>query len=410
MAVRHGYGKIAGTDALVFAYDTGDIVNSFKGKPGTNILKFINQQYSNTDETYFKLTNGVHDVYIPTLGTRTVKYVDIWNDYSNGSGRCCLSLFSYGTGITAVQPSTTYMYQVVYKTDTGYSHPNYMYRYEYGASGYIKEGGLHSTSRRTALGDGWYHGWGSFTTDANTTYINTYLFHYEYATQNKVQVAAVSLTEGTEIIPPKQFIGFEQTRSATQGLLDLTGNSSVDLSNVNSYDSQGIIFDGTDDKITMGTNSAWNFGTGNFSIEVVFNMEYNTTYNHFLTFGDQYTFSLKQNRNNSDTNIYAYAGTNGPSTYSDITALATPGNWNHLVFVRDVNNAKMYLNGVYKGVKTGWSGASINGASNTMSIGNGWASEYSKGVQPVTKLYNRALTATEIEANFNHYKTRFNIA
>ena len=37
MAVRHGYGKIAGTDALVFAYDTGDTRNSYKGEPTTNM-------------------------------------------------------------------------------------------------------------------------------------------------------------------------------------------------------------------------------------------------------------------------------------------------------------------------------------------------------------------------------------
>ena len=36
MAVRHGYGKIAGADALVFAYDTGDTRNSYKGEPTTN--------------------------------------------------------------------------------------------------------------------------------------------------------------------------------------------------------------------------------------------------------------------------------------------------------------------------------------------------------------------------------------
>ena len=38
MAVRHGYGKIAGTDALVFAYDTGDARNSYKGEPTTNLV------------------------------------------------------------------------------------------------------------------------------------------------------------------------------------------------------------------------------------------------------------------------------------------------------------------------------------------------------------------------------------
>ena len=43
MAVRHGYGKIEGTDALVFAYDTGDIVNSYKGEPTENI--FLNPTF-----------------------------------------------------------------------------------------------------------------------------------------------------------------------------------------------------------------------------------------------------------------------------------------------------------------------------------------------------------------------------
>ena len=37
MAVRHGYGKIAGADALVFAYDTGDTRNSYKGEPTVNL-------------------------------------------------------------------------------------------------------------------------------------------------------------------------------------------------------------------------------------------------------------------------------------------------------------------------------------------------------------------------------------
>ena len=37
MAVRHGYGKVAGADALVFAYDTGDNRNSYRGEPTTNL-------------------------------------------------------------------------------------------------------------------------------------------------------------------------------------------------------------------------------------------------------------------------------------------------------------------------------------------------------------------------------------
>jgi hypothetical protein len=218
-----------GEDNLVFGYDSGDTHNSFEGKPATNHLTLTNQQYTPVVEDHFILANGSHVVDVPQMGRRTVKYVDVWNDYNNGSGRCCLSLFTYGTGITTITGNTTYAYQIVYKTDTGYSHTNYMYRYEYGASGYIREGGLHSTGRRTHLGDGWYHAWGTVTLHPDTTYINTFLFHYEYATQNRVQVAGVMFTEGTEIIPPSQFLDLGETRSATQGLKDLTGNSRIDL-------------------------------------------------------------------------------------------------------------------------------------------------------------------------------------
>ncbi len=45
MAVRQGYGKVAGTDALVFAYDTGDTRNSYKGESTTN--QFTNPDFSN---------------------------------------------------------------------------------------------------------------------------------------------------------------------------------------------------------------------------------------------------------------------------------------------------------------------------------------------------------------------------
>jgi hypothetical protein len=38
MAVQQGYGKMAGANSLVFAYDITDTKNSFKGEPTENMI------------------------------------------------------------------------------------------------------------------------------------------------------------------------------------------------------------------------------------------------------------------------------------------------------------------------------------------------------------------------------------
>ena len=395
-----------GEENLVFGYDLGDIDNSFKGKPATNYLTRITQQYSDYDLTYFKITNGSHVVDVPQLGRRTVKYVNVWNDYNNGSGNCCLSLFTFGTGIDNVSGNTTYTYQIIYKTDTGYSHPNYMYRYEYGASGYIREGGLHSTGRRTHLGDGWYHAWGTVTLHPDTTYINTYLFHYEYATKNRVQVAAVMFTEGTEIIPPSQFLEVEETRSATQGLIDLTGNYSLDLSNV-SFDSNAqMTFDGTDDVLPIGSSQ-------NFRSQSPFTFEIWTYVTSLDAGGCMFMY---QQNNGTYGGFEFWSNASGaiilnsnPTTnlVSTAAGVFTTNSWKHIVCTVDGSTASIYVDGVFDASNATGYPDNVNGI---IEIGD-WASPGYRvnGEIPVTKIYNRALTASEIKANYNAIKGRFNI-
>jgi hypothetical protein len=420
--------KVFGQDNLVFAYDTGDIKNSFRGKPVTNILKSISQQYGESNTSLFKVKNGTHTVNIPGLGQYTAKYVDIYNDYNGGSGNCCLSLFSYGTGIN-LSGGVTYMYQIIYKTDTGYSHPNYMYRYEYGASGYITEAGVHSTGRRTALGDGWYHAWGSFTTNANTTYINTYLFHYEYGTQNRVQVAAAMLTEGSEVIPPKQFLGFEQTRSVTEGLVDMMGNGTINLTNASYNANANISFDGTNDYISLGSSLS-SINTTTLSIEFVFKCtdsdgSYNPIFswhtaqnnNGYISLGN-FTGtwpneSISIYMRNSNTDYLSFAYTNGHSFYQD-------SQYHHAVFILKTNSYKIYVDGVEKTLNGTFRNGSMSTTmltnmfnletSPTAEIGVGSSfSEYFKGEIPILKIYNAELGANQIASNYNSLKKRFNM-
>ena len=243
-------------DGLVFGYDTHNYSRFYNGPATTNHLLSLNTSFSNTVNSNGKAVAGSEEVNIPTIGKRTVKYVEYYNNYNNpGSLGCCPNLFYYhGGGVVPLVGSQSYTYSIVYKHTGDYTHPNFMYRYRYKEdSTYIGEGGLHSTARRTHLGDGWYHAWGSWVTDPGASYGRFYSFLYNYGTTvHRYYVAAISLVKnnsGSEhlIISPNLLLEPNTSISSSNSILDLTKTTNIDVSNV-SFDSTGQpTFDGTDD-------------------------------------------------------------------------------------------------------------------------------------------------------------------
>jgi hypothetical protein len=334
-------------------------------------------------------------------GSILVNYCNFFNDYPGGSGACCPSVFYFGN--FSVSPNTVYTYQIVYKTPDGYANGNYMYHYEYGPGGYVTEYGLWDSNRTQDLGNGWVHAWGTFTSNANTNYFQTYLFHYQY-TQTKIQVARISLTLGDTIIPPRQLLAPTVTRSNTQGLVDLTGNCSLDLSNVTFNTNGNITFDGTNDYINIPSSNV--FDTQTVTVEVVVK-PYATSQNGFWfekgAVNTQYSLFME------GSNIVwrtAFGGTYDSLYFgsSNMTANA----WNYVVGTYTAGDKRVYLN------STLMNNSSLNVTLNT-NQGNQYIGSYNSngyfynGEIAVVKVYNRALSAGEIKQNYNHYKTRFNI-
>jgi hypothetical protein len=258
------------SNGLVLCYDAANI-KSFRGLGGTNILSVISNAYSDTTQTGFRAFGGSETVNIPALGQVPAKFVYIYNDYAT-SGACCPNIFLYFNNSTScpVSPSTTYTYALIYKTLTGYTHPNYMYRYEYNSSQtFLTEAGIHSTSNRYSLGDGWWYAWGQFTTQSTAAYIRPYSFHYEYATKNTVYIAGASITAGTYVYPPQHLIQVATTRGSTVstggGVIDVSRNGSdAELINTPSFNSGSLgsfSFNGTNQIIISPENSALNTQT-----------------------------------------------------------------------------------------------------------------------------------------------------
>ena len=403
MAVANGYGKTV-TSGSVFMYDTGDDINSFKGQPKTNLLTTISK-YGINDGTYFKSNSGTETKFVSNVGVREVHYVNIFNDYYGGSNSCCPAPMHFGD--FTISPSTTYTYQIIYRTSTGYAHPNYMYHYEYNYGTYVTEYGLWDSSREVDLGDGWKHAWGTFTSNASANRFITYLFHYEYGVWNKIEVAGVMLTQGSNIIPPRQFIPIATTRSATQSLLPLVGNSTIDLSNMSFDANAQMTFDGTDDGIII-SDSQYNRTNGQpLTVEVV--MKAGRTSGQYqdiiVNRSDwEYNWMLYQHANDGSIQLHGadqYKSTYIPPTnqYIHVVATVTAGQ----VYT-------LYVNGVVQQTITGYSYAGM--APGLLCIGVFGTSRYEPylGRIDVSKVYNRALSVGEVNQNYNKYKSRFNLS
>jgi hypothetical protein len=228
---------------------------SFRGVSTTNLIYQV-APYQMPQNAYYKSATGTESAFIPYFNQNvSVVYQDVYNDYAGGSGHCCPQIFVYHNQNVAVTGSTTYTYQIIFKTDTGYYHPNYLYRYEYSAAGStLTEGGSVDASRMEQLGDGWIHAWGQFTTNANTVSLSLWCFHYDYAKWDRIRIYSVSLTQGTTIHRPEHFLPPRTARGTIAalggGVVDMVGQNSLELFNGLSYDSGGggsLLFDGTND-------------------------------------------------------------------------------------------------------------------------------------------------------------------
>ena len=400
------------SDGLVFGYDSSASSRFAPGPPLRNVAASISFGYGNQNGALFKKQNSTYTAVIPNVGTRTVYAVETYNDYNGGSGNCCLSLFNFGSGLS-VSASTPYTYQIIYRTKNDNVGTNYMYHYEYGPSGYLTEYGLHSTGTRTALGDGWWHAWGQFTSHASATSFGLYLFHYEYAVHNKIEVADVSLTAGTSILKPSQFPTVGTTRASTASLLDLKGAASISTADI-SYNSSGLpFFDGTNDWINLDSY-ATTVPNGNITVESVVKFTAMNANKVVVAHGgngsnDKGFLFLYEN----STYGLAFAIYDNPNFGWARTGIGSPATqyvnqYIHMVGTYDNQYVRLYINGNLIQTTQFTGGFERQ---NTFRIGNEVNRSYfMTGEIPVVKLYNRVLTSTEIKNNYNGYKGRYSLA
>jgi len=402
MAVGQGYSKTA-TNGLVFAYDTGDTRNSFLGRPTTNLMSGYGlSNYNNVPGSVTTTLSQTSDSYRGTpIWIQTLTPLDgsgvSWLSNGNNPGLGVVSSGGGGLANRYTGHSIFFKPTVPMNSSPIFTH-------------YSNIAGWQSCCNYEDMGDGWFRAkvlWYDTTTRSDGKYwainplsatLNTPITVY-WAGPFKEDLNSQYISQYTPT-----------SRSNTGSLLELAGGNSMSVADVSFDSNLQITFDGTNDLITIPNNTALDNQT--FTLESVFYTDtlnqygflfekgtVNTQYSHFFEGG--YFVFRTMGLSTNDTLI-------NPSTNAFVQS-----RYNHVISTYESGIKKIYVNGVLAATTTGLTGT-VGTNNGGMSIGayggySGGHSYWFNGQIPVTKIYNRALTAGEIKQNYGHYKTRFNL-
>ena len=408
-----------GEENLVFSYDLGDVSTSYKGEPATNSQDYDKSVMTqagfdawgcydgnNSSPNYHYWGNAQSKTLVNIPGPDG-KYVNamLYHNFTGGfhgptnwSG-VASSLLTNGSKIT-VQGWV----KAADAASVGKTVSPHLY---YGKIG----GGSYSSSTSYTLTAEWQLVSHSYTVPEGSTGTGTMYFFTSGGTNIKMYLTKTAIVGGR--VHAIQWLPGGTTRSTTQGLLDLTGNSTINLINV-SFDSNAKpTWDGTDDYIAVtrrqyGVNEAW-------TTELVFkptddaDTSWNGLFGGGLAAGGYWMF-------HSAGNLAYYEGYDGTTriTYRGWTKANTftAGIYHHLTITYTPTSAttgaySLYYNGGEKTDSFNWTfGWSYSLDMQFIGAGDG---RFGTNDIHYFKQYDRALTASEIKSNYNAIKGRFNI-
>ena len=146
--------------------------------------------------------------------------------------------------------------------------------------------------------------------------------------------------ETNPVTQPRTFL----SDASTNNFL-LTPNGDVSARPFSPYaSSYSNYFDGTGDYLSVAANSAFDFASGNFTIEAWIN-KLSSTYSILFDFQYWYSYNLRINSNNA---ILSASYTPAGSENWNITSannIIIPNIWNHVALVRNGSSIRIYVNG-----------------------------------------------------------------
>ena len=389
-------------DGLVFGYDTGYGVADngtstrfYKGKPTSNIQ--VNGVASGHNTGNYG--NVVTVVDAPEKGTGWKKVT-----ISNRGSNFRILQWTYTSKTANITYSHSAEFDWGNMRDKGYyigfdgsggGTRNYFRNGNYSTDG----GGSISND----LQDGHFasnivksvnhsHAWFINNNSTGVSGLNDYFYYKEYQVEvGDTSTPYIGGTNDTE------------SRSSTESLIDLKTTTDIDVSNV-SFDSTGQpTFDGTDDKIDLPNDLG--YSATSVSVFAWYKINGSPANGYHIICGDT---ALEISIHSSATYIRnGVSTTDGRFVSNDGNQTLNDGNYHYYGFTFDGSTKRAYIDGVQVGTQsvTGTLTTSFSGRK----VGAFSGGYYANGDLPVYKVYDKILTAAEVQQNYNAYKNRFNL-
>jgi hypothetical protein len=407
MAVAQGYGKTV-TSGSVFAYDTGDIRNSYLGRPTTNTNTHPLYIYNNVSGNVSSTLTATSETYKgATVLRQTLTPLDAsgasWLSNGNNPG---IGVYTWPGG--GGNANTYTGHSIFFKPNfLLFSTPIFLH--------YSNIAGYQACCTLPEdMGDGWFR---------------AYVIWFDTVTRSDGKFWAINplstaigqtitidwagpFREDLNSTSVSQFVN--GTRSATQGLLPLIGNATLNLSNV-SFTTPAInpqmTFDGTDDFIPLSPGI---IPTSQVSFEFICTNTNSGASTSIIAGGvGDGGQDLNIHLPWGDGNVYWDFG----RPFNRINKLTTSAERigiHHWIFTKNSTTGIMniYLDGTLWHTGSGLTTTlpAITAASLGRYDRGDFTGFHYRGTIPVFKIYDKALSAAEVRQNYQHYKTRFNLS
>lgn len=397
------YSPSVTSSGLSFGFDRYS-PGSWKGKPVTNLIPF-------PDGTYNYATNSVvlpvHNVDTTGTWTKTFVYgVDnpvgatgVFRVTTGTSGYKYLSIDT--SGLTA----GTYTWSYYARTVSGSGSLNNQQLWR---DSNIGDQAVSGDWNVATYGPTWqrYATTGPMTASSTLYY---FLIHSGFLTGgNTIDYAAFQMEPGTFASP-----WVNGTRSNTNCMIDLSNNaSSITATGLTYTAGNNFSFNGTSDHLTVAAGQNY-YSTGFTAEAVVRFTSASQTWERVFDFGSGPAVNnivMSRAANTNDLNFFMInaAGTT-TGTLTAVNAI-TNGTYAHFAATADGTNIKIYKNGV-EIATTASAGLPSNATRTINYIGrSNWSGDsYFAGNIDSVRLYNRRLTASEINENYRAIATRYGI-
>lgn len=399
-------------NGLIFYYDLSNTQKSWKGKPSTNLIVY--------SEEFDRSSNWIYVDCSVTKTTSVTAPDNSKNAYafygnSNNNYHTVYQNYSYVSGVTYTQ--SIYVKSARY-TSAYMQFAPAAFGSWIGVTFNLITGTCNSPGTITNVGNGWFRCSVTATATANASSAAVYFYasNVQYvgtgsANDPDIYIFGGQLEESSFPTPYIKTTASQASRSNTQAILDLTNNNTVTASSLTYNSDNTFSFNGSSNYISISNSSILRPST-ELTIEYLIKGVTPASWNPILGYGNgDYTNGNYLVWVESGGGLHALCRVNNTEYRCTPANYISNSGYAHVAYTMKTGDAiRPYFNGTASATTTSLpSGTFTYNATSLPYQICGSGGSWFNGTVSSVRLYNRALTATEVLQNFNAQRDRYGI-